>query len=110
MTDAQGPLFRPYLADPGECGSGCCPERPLRVTGEPVGLEGLAALLRSGQHGRNLRLRLVQGPGEADADLVLYVNYPEPGAWAVSRPGARALLAVIPAADPALSADYPMGA
>lgn len=105
---ASGPLFRPYVADPSACGSGCCPEpRPLKVAGDPVDLGGLAALLRSGLHGRQLRVRLVMGPGEADAPLILWDR--EDG-WAVGRPGARSVLAVIPAGDPALAADYPIGA
>jgi hypothetical protein len=51
--------------------------------GNPVDLDGLASLLRSGEDCRSLRVRLCV-PGQADAPLVLFRGS---GSWTVFRPG-----------------------
>jgi hypothetical protein len=65
--------------------------------GDPVDLDGLASLLRlasllkAGEYGRYLRVRLCV-PGQADAPLVLFRGS---GSWTVFRPESGGVLAEI---------------
>lgn len=82
-----GPLFRLFLAELADDPD----DTKFTPLGNPVDLDGLASLLRSGEDCRALRVRLCQ-PGQADAPLVLFRG---PRSWTVFRPESGGVLAEI---------------
>lgn len=89
-----GPLFQPLLAVPDTDPFG--PEPPPIPAGAPVGLDGMAALLRSGFGGRQLRACLLV-PGQPAAPLTLCCTT---GGWTLIHSAGGHAAAVIPALAP----------